>query len=221
MAPLCARRLSAGEGENSFPAGQVMLTTAGGFVQTSRKDWINIAFLTFTPVVGVVGTALYTWHSGFHLWMPILTIVMYLLIGFSICAGYHRYFSHKSYECSPLVEVFFAFFGAMAAQNSILWWSSSHRMHHKHVDRDWDPYSIRRGFWWAHIVWIFEKNERSEFDNAQDLIANPVVMWQHRWHKLIMILGGFGIPPLIGAAFGGPIAGLLCGGFPRIPILPH
>ena len=80
-------------------------------MQTSRKDWINIAFLTFTPVVGVVGTALYTWHSGFHLWMPILTIVMYLLIGFSICAGYHRYFSHKSYECSPLVQVFFAFFG--------------------------------------------------------------------------------------------------------------
>src|SRR5205807_2662806 len=32
--------------ENAITPQPVMLTTAGGFVQTSRKDWINIAFLT-------------------------------------------------------------------------------------------------------------------------------------------------------------------------------
>ena len=110
------------------------------------KDWVNILFLTLTPVVGIFGTALYTWRHGMHLWMPLLLVGMYLAVGMSICAGYHRFFSHKSYEASWPVQLFFAFFGAMSAENSILWWSSAHRIHHKHVDEDWDPYNIRRGF---------------------------------------------------------------------------
>jgi stearoyl-CoA desaturase (delta-9 desaturase) len=199
--------------------------TVGGviIIESQKKDWVNILFLTLTPVIGVAGTALYTWRHGFHWWMPLLTVTMYALVGISICAGYHRFFSHKSYECSRYVQAFYAFFGAMAAQNSILWWSSSHRVHHKYVDRDWDPYNIKRGFWWAHIFWIFYKNEDRDatFENAPDLKANPVVMWQHRWHKVILIVAGFGIPTLVGAMFGDPIAGLLWGGFLRIAVIHH
>jgi stearoyl-CoA desaturase (delta-9 desaturase) len=201
-----------------------LVRASGGKVQqVQKKDWVNIAFLSLTPVIGIVGTALYTWRNGFHLWMPLLTIGLYLCVGMSICAGYHRFFSHKSYECSPFVQFLYAFFGAMAAENSILWWSSAHRVHHKHVDRDWDPYNIKRGFWWAHIVWIFYKNDEMDttFENARDLQANAIVMWQHRWHKVILIVAGFGIPTLIGAMFGDPIAGLLWGGFLRIVVIHH
>ncbi len=76
------------------------------------KDWVAIGFLTLTPIIGIVGTALYTWRVGFEPWMLVLLLVMYLLVGLSICAGYHRYFSHKSYECAPAVQVFYAVFGA-------------------------------------------------------------------------------------------------------------
>jgi stearoyl-CoA desaturase (delta-9 desaturase) len=186
-----------------------------------QRDWINIVFFMFTPVIGIAGTAFHTWRHGFQVWMPLLTLAMYLAVGFSICAGYHRYFSHKSYHCSSLVQYGFAFFGAMAAQNSILWWSSGHRMHHQHVDRDWDPYNIRRGFWWAHIVWLFEKRGKPELGNVTDLLQNPVVLWQERWHRAILILGGFGIPALVGAAFGDPLGGLLWGGFLRLVIIHH
>ncbi|HUP47333.1 MAG TPA: fatty acid desaturase [Thermoanaerobaculia bacterium] len=184
---------------------------------------MNIAFLTLTPVIGVAGTAIYTWYAGFSLWMPLLTVGMYLAVGISICAGYHRFFSHKTYEAHPAVQVFYAIFGAMAAQNSILWWSSSHRVHHKYVDRDWDPYNIQRGFWWAHILWVFYRNDQKphSFENSPDLLKNRIVMWQHRWHKVILIAGGFGLPTLIGAAFGDPIAGLLWGGFLRIAVIHH
>jgi stearoyl-CoA desaturase (delta-9 desaturase) len=184
---------------------------------------VNILFLTLTPIIGIAGTAAYTWYRGLSLWMPLLTIGMYLLVGMSICAGYHRFFSHKSYEAHPIVQIFFAIFGAMAAQNSILWWSSAHRVHHKHVDKDWDPYNIKRGFWWAHIVWVFYRNnERDDtFANSPDLLANKIVMWQHRWHKVILVVAGFGVPTLIGAAFGDPIAGLLWGGFTRLVIIHH
>jgi stearoyl-CoA desaturase (Delta-9 desaturase) len=192
-------------------------------MSTPRKDWINIAFLTLTPVIAVAGTAAWSWLHGFHLWMALLTAGMYLAVGFSICAGYHRFFSHRSYEASRTLQLFYAIFGAMSAENSILWWSASHRVHHKYVDRDWDPYNIKRGFWWAHILWIFQKNDETadRFENSPDLLKNPIVMWQHRWHKVILIVGGFGLPAAIGALFGDPIAGLLWGGFLRILLIHH
>ena len=179
-------------------------------------------FLMLTPVIGIAGTAAYTYWKGFELWMPLLTLVLYALVGISICAGYHRFFSHKSYEASRPVQLFYAVFGAMAAQNAILWWSSSHRTHHQYVDRDWDPYNIRRGFWWAHILWIFHKHDAPDVDgNAPDLQKNPIVQWQARWYKVLLIVGGFGLPTLIGAFFGDAIAGLLWGGFLRLVVIHH
>lgn len=185
-------------------------------------DLIPISFLILTPIIGVAGTALYTvWH-GFHLWMPLLLVGMYLAVGLSVTAGYHRLFSHKSYEASAPLQLFYALFGAMAAQNSILWWSASHRMHHQYVDRDWDPYNIRRGFWWAHILWIFHRSDAPDVAaNAPDLLKNPIVQWQHRWHHAILIAGGFGLPALVGAMFGDPVGGLLWGGFTRLVVVHH
>ena len=185
-------------------------------------DFVPMIFLIITPVIGIAGTALYTWSRGFHLWMLVLAMAMYALVGLSICAGYHRFSSHKSYEAAVPVQIFYAIFGAMAAQNSILWWSSSHRIHHQYVDRDWDPYNIKRGFWWAHILWVFYRADAPDVEaNAPDLLANPVVRWQNRWYKTILIVGGFGLPTLIGALFGDPIAGLLWGGFLRLVVVHH
>jgi stearoyl-CoA desaturase (Delta-9 desaturase) len=184
------------------------------------KDWVAIAFLTLTPLVGIVGTAWYTWRVGFEPWMLVLLVVMYALVGLSICAGYHRYFSHKTYECAPAVQAFYAVFGAMAAQSTILDWCSGHRRHHRHVDEDWDPYNIKRGFWWSHILWIFEKYDPSH-DNVPDLLRNPVVRWQYRWTNWLMIGGGFGIPTFIGWLCGDAWAGLLWGGFARVVVCHH
>ena len=185
-------------------------------------DYWLMGFLMLTPVIGIGGTAVYTYLTGFELWMPLLALAMYVAVGLSICAGYHRFFSHKSYEAARPVQIFYAIFGAMAAQNSILSWSSSHRTHHQYVDRDWDPYSIKRGFWWAHILWIFHKHDAPDVEgNARDLLANPIVQWQARWYKVLVIAVGFGLPTLIGALFGDALAGLLWGGFLRLVVIHH
>ena len=197
-------------------------SSSASSAQKPAIDYWLMGFLMLTPVIGIGGTALYTYVHGFSLWMPLLALAMYLAVGLSICAGYHRFFSHKSYEAARPVQLFYAIFGAMAAQNAILWWASSHRTHHQYVDRDWDPYSIKRGFWWAHILWIFHDHDAPDVEgNARDLLANPIVQWQERWYKVLVIVGGFGLPTLIGAFFGDALAGLLWGGFLRLVVVHH
>jgi len=187
-----------------------------------QKSWINIVFLSLTPVIGVAGTAAYAIAFGIRWWEPALFVVLFGLVSFSVTAGYHRCFSHKAYVCHPIVQAFYLFFGAMALQNSALKWSSDHRDHHRYVDRDWDPYNIRRGGLWAHILWLFytEPPERT-YDNVPDLQANRLVRWQFRVHGAIGLIAGLGIPTLIGALFGRPIGGLLWGGFLRIALIHH
>jgi len=187
-----------------------------------EKDWINIAFLSLTPIVGVFGTLAYALAFGVRWWEPVLFLVSYLLVGLSVTAGYHRLFAHRGYQSHPAVQAFFIFFGAMALQNSVLQWSSDHRTHHRYVDKDWDPYSIKRGPLWAHILWLFYRRPRHEtLDNVPDLKANRLVMWQYRFSNALGIVAGLGLPTLIGWAFGRPLGGLLWGGFLRIVVIHH
>ncbi len=187
-----------------------------------EKDWVNIVFLSLTPVIGTLGTAAYALFFGIRWWEPVLFLVLFGLVSFSVTAGYHRCFAHKSYRCHPAVEGFYLFFGAMALQNSVLKWAADHRDHHRYVDREWDPYNIRRGGLWAHILWLFYKEEPSRvFENVPDLQANRLVLWQHRWCNWIGIVAGLGLPTLVGAFFGRPVGGLLWGGFLRIALIHH
>jgi stearoyl-CoA desaturase (Delta-9 desaturase) len=193
-----------------------------GTPEAQRKDWTRIVFFVLTPLIGTVGTAAHAWRFGFRWWEPVLFLALYALVGVSVTAGYHRLFAHRSYECHPAVQAFYLFFGAMALQNSILAWGSDHRVHHRYVDRDWDPYNIQRGGLWAHILWIFYKGPADRtFDDVPDLKRNRLVQWQHRHASLIGIVGGLGIPTLIGWAMGSALGGLLWGGFLRIVVVHH
>lgn len=190
--------------------------------QEPKKNWVNILFLALTPVIGVLGTAAYAVAFGVRWWEPALFLALFTLVSFSVTAGYHRCFSHKAYASHPTLQAYYLLFGAMAHQNSALKWSADHRDHHRYVDKDWDPYSIRRGGLWAHVFWLFYKEpEERSYDGVPDLAANRLIRWQYRWHNWIGILAGLGIPTLVGAFFGRPVGGLLWGGFLRIVVIHH
>lgn len=88
----------------------------------------------------------------------------YLLRMFGVTAGYHRYFSHRSYRLGRVAQFALAFLAQTSAQKGALWWAAHHREHHRNSDEERDIHSPwRQGFWWSHAGWILS-NRYDEYD---------------------------------------------------------
>ena len=127
--------------------------------------------------------------------MLFLFLSVYCLHVFTLTAGYHRYFSHKSFKTTRTFQFILAFLGCMAAQKDPLWWASHHRLHHQHADSEDDPHSPRHGgFWWAHIGWVLlRKLDDTRYDKIKDLTKFPELMWLNRNPFLPTLLFAFSL----------------------------
>ncbi len=145
-------------------------------------NWGSALFLIIYQILLLAALPFFLTSSfpGLGIWL--VSLVLLYLTGLSITGGYHRYFSHRSYKTSPLVETILLFFSSMAIQGSALRWANDHRLHHAHVDTDKDPYSINKGFWYAHFLWMMEKQEAIDPKIVPDLMKNPRIMFQHNWY---------------------------------------
>src|SRR5262249_36189699 len=84
------------------------------------------------PFVLVHLAALGTFLLPFEPWYVGLAIGLYYLRMFGVTAGYHRYFSHRSYKTSRLFQFLLACLAMTSAQRGVLWWAAQHRKHHRH-----------------------------------------------------------------------------------------
>ncbi len=189
----------------------------------SEVDWVNTIFLTTTPIFAVVLSIIYFRGHGFEWKQILLAIIFYYITGLSITAGYHRLISHRAYKAGSLVKFICLVFGAAAFQNSALKWSTDHRIHHRHVDHERDPYNINKGFFYAHIGWIFfkETTPNSEVNYPKDLLNDKLVMWQHRNYLWIAIAVGFVLPTVVGYFLGSALGGLALAGIARVVFVHH
>jgi stearoyl-CoA desaturase (delta-9 desaturase) len=190
--------------------------------QKPQVDWVSLIFLVTTPIACLFLVPHYLQNRGFEPAVWVLFVVMYLATGFSITAGYHRLFSHRTYDAHPLVRLFFLVFGAGAVENSALKWCTDHRMHHRYVDQEKDPYNAKRGFYWSHIGWIFYKSTNFKPEIwGRDFLKDPMVMWQYKWYLPLCILVGFGLPTALGALFGSAWGGFVIAGLLRVVFVQH
>ena len=181
-----------------------------------KINWTVASFLTITPLAVAIALPLYIYYYNFPLGLAIFALVFAAITNLSVTAGYHRLFSHKSYEAHGLTKLWFLLIGASAFQGSALKWCSDHRRHHSHEDTEKDPYNIHRGFWYAHMGWLFLKSSVDQPIRAADLEKDPLVMWQHRNFIPLSIFMGFVFPTIVGYFFGSPFGGFILGGALRI-----
>ncbi len=118
---------------------------------------------------------------------------VYLLQMFGITAGYHRYFSHRSYKTSRAFQFVLACLGCSASQKGPLWWAAQHRHHHRTSDTAEDLHSpVTHGFWWSHVGWVLSRDDSAVATQpVRDLSRYPELRWldSHHWVPPIVLAG--------------------------------
>lgn len=191
-----------------------------------RVNWMTSSFLMGTLVLSLTAVPLYVWHFGLDWFQIALFFGFAAATGFSITLGYHRSFTHMAFQASWPIRLFTLLFGAASFENSVVMWASEHRRHHKFVDHEHnDPYSISKGFWYAHIGWLlFKVKPDPPFDNVADLQNDPLVRLQHRYINFLAVTMGFALPAVLGGIWNGwhgALGGFLIGGVARIVVVQH
>jgi len=186
------------------------------------------------PLAGLAAAVVLLWGWGFD-WMHLGMLVgMFVLTGMGITVGYHRLFTHRAFDAHGAVKATLAILGSMAVQGPLIKWVAIHRRHHQHSDDHHDPHSPRmhgsslwgilRGWWHAHVGWIFEAEPadlaRYSADLRRDALLRRISALFPLWALLGMLvpaaLGG-----LITMSWSGVLLGLLWGGLARMCLVHH
>ena len=170
----------------------------------SAKDRVNQLILrtTFISVHLIPLLALYTGATLFD-WM--ICLALYVVRMFFVTAGYHRYFAHRTFKTSRAFQFILAFLAQTSAQKGVLWWSATHRLHHKHSDTKEDPHSLKEhGFWHSHMGWIMSPDhDGTRVDLVKDLTKFPELVWLDK---------NYLVPPVCLAALVTMLGGIVNGG---------
>ncbi len=163
---------------------------------SERTDWLSAVpfFAMHLAPLGALFVVV-TWQD----W--VLCAATYLVRMFFITAGYHRYFSHRSYRMGRISQFLMALGGTTAVQKGPLWWAGHHRMHHRYTDLDDDVHSPRDGFWWSHVGWILStKYKACDLSAIKDFAAYPEIRFLERFSWIgpwalaaaCLLIGGWG-----------------------------
>jgi stearoyl-CoA desaturase (delta-9 desaturase) len=122
----------------------------------------------------------------------IVCVVAYVVRMIIVTAGYHRYFSHRSFKTSRVGQFVLAALCQTSAQRGVLWWAAIHRHHHKHSDTELDIHSPRhRGFLFSHVGWIFSPSKNNpDYSTIPDLTQYPEIVWLDRHPYFMAVLAG-------------------------------
>ncbi|TKB59719.1 MAG: acyl-CoA desaturase [Nitrospira sp.] len=166
-------------------------------------DWDAIPFLTIHLM------CLLAFLTGIRWEWVLLAIGSYYLRMVAVTAGYHRYFSHRSYKTSRLFQFLLAFLAMTSAQKGVLWWAAHHRHHHKNSDQEEDIHSpLQRGFWFSHVGWILSAHSvPTDMNLVKDFRQYPEICFLNRFYFIpplvyaLLIYSLWGFPGLIWGFF--------------------
>ena len=195
---------------------------------------LGTAVGVLVPLMGVGLAGWLMWGRGFG-WVELaLLLVMYTVSAMGITVGFHRLYTHRSFEAVAPVRAVLGVCGSMALQGPLLEWVSRHRRHHQHSDQPGDPHSphefggglwgVAKGFVHAHIGWAFDPDPPGGERYVPDLRKSRLNRVVSALFPLWVLLGVL-LPAAAGGlaygTWGGAAAGLVWGGLVRIFLVHH
>jgi stearoyl-CoA desaturase (Delta-9 desaturase) len=205
-------------------------------VEHETRDRIITGTVTVVPFIGLGVVCWQVWNDLLH-WSDVAVFgIMYLATAFGVTVGFHRLFTHRSFQTSPALRGIFGALGSMAIEGPVISWVADHRKHHAFSDQEGDPHSPHVGHdgGWrgalaglshAHVGWLFIHTQRGARDRyAPDLLKDPVLTFVDRTF-VYWALGGLAAAFALGYALGGTLdaalTGLLWGGAVRMLVVHH
>ena len=167
-----------------------MTSTAISLSQPKVKTKWDIAIgIAIIHAGAVLGLFTFTWSAFWAF------IVLQFVTGLGVTVGYHRLLAHRSFHVPKWLEYVLTLCGSLALQGGAIKWVATHRVHHAFSDRPQDPHSPTRGFWWAHMLWLFAYDEVLDHPTkshryAPELARDPVHQWLEKTHVLQTFLLG-------------------------------
>lgn len=107
----------------------------------------------------------------FQAWWLLLAIPALYVFGCLSEVSIHRYYTHKSYNTSPLKEKLLRVFAFLAGQGAVLSWVTVHRHHHAYEDGPRDPHSPYYHPWWKILLGLFPQEYKKNL--VIDLMRSP------------------------------------------------
>ena len=191
---------------------------------------------TVLPLAGVVAAMALLWGRGISPLDFGIFLGFYLFTGFGVTVGYHRLFTHRSFEVPKPLRAVIGVAGSMSVEGSLIDWVATHRRHHAYADAYGDPHSphlveesglrgVLRGLWHAHMGWMFVPNGTMAERWAPDLLEEPLIARINRAFPLLTVLT-FTLPPVLGFVLSGfepwaAVTAFLWGSLVRVFLLHH
>lgn len=202
---------------------------------TSAPYRISTILVIILPFLALIGAGFTLWGTAFN-WMYLaLLFGMYMITGLGITVGYHRLFTHKSFDAPAPVRAAFAVAGSFAIEGPVIDWVAWHRRHHQHSDEEHDPHSphtengegvvgMLKGLYHAHMGWLTRMGDPEPARYAPDLLKDPVARVASKLF-FPLFLAGLLIPGVIAGlitmTWTGFGLGVLWGGLVRVFVVHH
>lgn len=202
--------------------------------EKSSTQVFLVKLFVVVPALALAAAVPFAWGWGLG-WVDIgLALFFYTLTCLGVTAGFHRYFTHGAFTANRGLRIALAVVGSMAMQGPVIDWVADHRRHHAYADRDGDPHSpwrfgtsagaLAKGFWHAHLGWLFDREQTNAARFAPDLLADPDIQRVNRWFPaltVVTLLSPAVIGGLVTWSWWGALTAFFWAGLVRVAVLHH
>ncbi|SHH57803.1 stearoyl-CoA desaturase (delta-9 desaturase) [Jatrophihabitans endophyticus] len=196
--------------------------------QTMLYTFVIVPFLAFLAAIPVA------WGWGLGWTDVVLFLSFYIVSGLGITVGYHRLFTHSSFKANRPLRIALAIAGSMAIEGPVIRWVADHRRHHAFSDKEGDPHSpwrfgdtkrgLAKGFWFAHIGWLFDLEHTNREKYTPDLLRDKDIRVVDKLFPVWVLVSVFGpatIGGLVSMSWAGALSAFFWASLVRIFVLHH
>jgi stearoyl-CoA desaturase (Delta-9 desaturase) len=202
--------------------------------EKTRSQTLLVKVFAIVPLVALVAAVPIAWGWGLG-WVDVgLALFFYTLTALGVTIGFHRYLTHGAFKARRGLRVALTVIGSMAMQGPVIGWVADHRRHHAYADKEGDPHSpwlfgtgpvaLAKGFWHAHMGWLFDREQTNARRFAPDLLADNDVRRVDRLFPVLTVvtlLAPAALGGLITMSLWGAVTAFFWAGLVRVALLHH